>query len=143
MDMSLGNSSQKKKKKVVCSKQGSDTVLTSCYKKYEPKMPKHFSLNKLTANFETKSKLSRHYNSNLKRQTKDIKPSLLAASYLVGAQLSNEEDEPGTMDADESQGWSFASLDPRQASLGLSLLHRAINDLEEYISRPAAKMMLD
>lgn len=67
------------------------------------------------------------------------RPFWLVASYLVGAQLNNVEDEPGTMDAGESPEWSLSSLDQPQASLGSSLLHQVINDLEECISHPAGQ----
>lgn len=65
-----------------------------------------------------------------------VKPSSLAAQCLVGAQLNNEEDEPGTMDAGESQEWSFSSLDQPQAFLGSGLLHLVINDSVKCKSHP-------
>jgi hypothetical protein len=37
--------------------------------------------------------------------------------YLVGALPNNGEGELGTIDVDEFQEWSFASLDQPQASL--------------------------
>lgn len=79
-------------------------------------------------------KLGQGRNSNT-----HYRPFWLVALYLVGAQLNNVEDEPGTMDAGESQESSLSSLDQPQAFLGSSLLHQVINDLEEYISHPAGQ----
>lgn len=109
-------------------------MLNTCYIKLWTKKPKYFTI--------PFKQCGKYHLAHLEEQTRAFiitaiykrkqidtkKPFLLVAWCLVEEQLNNEEDEPGTMHADESQGWSFASLGQLRAFLESSLLHQLTND---------------